>query len=253
LTIGFNIDFFMTKKKNKSLAISLKKVSKTYELHHEKPTFAEQILMRKEKEFFTALQSIDLSIYKGEKIGIIGKNGAGKTTLLKVIAGITTPNKGSVTTHGRVGSLIDLGAGFHPDLTGKDNVFLNGLLLGMSKQEVQQKYQSIVEFSGIGNFIDTPFYTYSTGMKLRLGFSVAVHADPDILILDEGINTGDEDFKHKALTKIGEFLKQKKTILIVSHWLEFLEENVNTFIWLEKGKVKMRGNKKVIEKYRQSF
>lgn len=240
-------------KKRTNIAISLKNVTKIYEIHHEKPTFAEQFVLNREKIFFTSLEEINLVIKRGEKIGIIGQNGAGKTTLLKIIAGITTPNKGQVKTYGRIGSLIDLSAGFHPDLTGKENIFLNGLLLGMHRDEIKQKYQDIVDFAGIGNFINTSFYTYSSGMKLRLGFSVAVHADPDILILDEGISAGDEDFKSKSLKKIEEFLKQKKTILIVTHWLDFLEKNVDKIIWIDQGKIKMSGDKKILKAYQKSF
>lgn len=240
----------MKVKKKDSLAVSLKKVTKQYQIHHEKPTFFERLLNTHRNDTFTSLDTVSLDIKKGDKVGIIGHNGAGKTTLLKVIAGITTPSSGKVTTTGRIGSLIDLSAGFHPDLTGRENIFLNGLLLGMSKQEIKDKLGEIIAFADIGSFIDAPFYTYSEGMKLRLGFSIAVHADPDILILDEGISAGDADFQQKSLNKIEEFFKAKKTILVVTHWLEFLEKNVNKIIWIENGKVKMQGTTKILDKYK---
>src|SRR5690606_20463507 len=132
------------------------------------------------------------------KIGIIGPNGAGKTTLLKIISGITTPTGGSVVVRGRVASLIELTAGFHPELTGEENVFLNGLIIGMTRKEIEKKYKKIATFSGLGKFMSTPLYTYSSGMALRLGFSIAVHSNPDILILDETVAVGDESFRKKA-------------------------------------------------------
>lgn len=180
--------------KNK-IAINLKDVTKSYILHHEKPTFVEDIIMRKRKENFLAINNISLKIKKGERIGIIGSNGSGKTTLLKLISGITIPTKGKVITNGRLISLIDLDAGFHPDLTGEENILLNGLILGLSKTEIIENYNKIIDFADIGKFIDSPLYTYSSGMRLRLGFAVAINANPDILVLDENISVGDEDFK----------------------------------------------------------
>lgn len=229
-------------KKKKDIAIELKNVTKRYVLHHEKPTFAENVIRRSQKEVFTALNDINLTIYKGEKVGIIGRNGAGKTTLLKIIAGITTPNSGQVITHGKIVSLIDLEAGFHPDLTGEENIFLNGMVIGMSKQEIRDKYQEIVNFADIGQFIDAPLYTYSDGMKLRLGFSVAVHADPDILILDEGFAAGDQNFQEKSRKKYEEFFRAGKTILVVTHWMEFLERNTRRIIQIENQTISKDGS-----------
>jgi len=234
----------------KEIAVQLSHVTKTYTLHHEKPTFIENVVKRSRSEQFTALDDVSLTIYKGEKVGIIGPNGSGKTTLLKIIAGITTPNFGTVKTNGKVVSLIDLEAGFHPDLTGEENIFLNGLLIGMSKQEIREKYQTIIEFADIGRFIDAPLFTYSEGMKLRLGFSVAVHADPDILILDEGMGVGDDDFFKKSSQKILEFLKQKKTVVIASHWLDYLKKNCKRIIWFKNGKIIKQGQQEVISSYK---
>ncbi|MGD9129364.1 MAG: ABC transporter ATP-binding protein [Candidatus Woesebacteria bacterium] len=235
--------------KKRKLAVSLQKITKIYTLHHEKPTFAENIIRRRRKEKFKALNKIDLKIYQGEKVGIIGANGSGKTTLLKIITGITTPSRGKVKTNGKIVSLIDLSAGFHPDLTGEENIFLNGLVIGMSKKEIKQKFKKIVEFADIGQFIDAPLYTYSAGMTLRLGFAVAVHSDPDILVLDENVAVGDERFRIKTEEKIDEFFEKKKTIVIVSHWLEFLKKNCERILWLEKGKVKRDGKKDILKSY----
>jgi len=220
---------------NQDLAIKLVGVSKTYQLHHEKPTLAENIVRKNKREMFTALKNVNLEIKKGEKIGMVGSNGSGKTTLLKIISGISTPTKGLVKTWGKVVSLIDLSAGFHPELTGRENVFLNGLLIGMGREEVRAKYGQITNFADIGEFIGAPMYTYSSGMKLRLGFSIAVAADPDILILDEGTAVGDEDFQHKSSQKIDEFFKQKKTIILVSHWMDYVREHCQKVVLMKNG------------------
>ncbi|MDZ4784526.1 MAG: ABC transporter ATP-binding protein [bacterium] len=236
-------------KSKKQTVIELDHVYKIYTLHHEKPTFVENVVKLGRKEQFTALEDINLRIYKGEKVGIIGSNGSGKTTLLKIIVGITRQNSGTVKIKGRIVSLIDVEAGFHPDLTGEENIFLNGLIIGMNKQEIRNKFEQIVKFADIGKFIDASLYSYSEGMKLRLGFAVAVHAEPDILILDEGISAGDKDFQKKSSKKIEEFFKKGKTILIVSHWLEYLEKNCDRIIWIGNGKIISEGNKEVLESY----
>jgi len=221
------------KKSQKKPAIVLKNITKIYTVHHEKPTFSEKLLYRSKTEKYTAINNLSLTIHKGEKIGLVGPNGAGKTTLLKIIAGITTPNSGSVQTYGKVVSLINLEAGFHPELSGQENIFLNGLILGMSRAEISQNYQSIIDFADIGSFIDAPFYTYSSGMKLRLAFSVAIHSDPEILLLDENIMVGDEYFQKKIEQYLHKIFKEKKTIIVVSHWMEFLERMCNKIISLE--------------------
>jgi ABC-type polysaccharide/polyol phosphate transport system ATPase subunit len=239
--------------KRKKKAVTLKSVNKKYVVHHDKPTFVERLLSKNKNVLFHALKNINLDIYKGQKVGIIGLNGSGKTTLLKLICGITTPNKGSVKIKGKIISLIELTAGFHPDLTGAENIFLNGLLIGMDKKEIKRKFDSIIKFADIGDFIYAPFYTYSEGMKLRLGFSVAIHADPDILVLDEGIVTGDKDFQNKSSQKIKEFFEAGKTIIIVTHLTEYLEINCNRIIWLEEGKIKSDGGTEVLSDYLSSF
>ncbi len=231
-----------------NIAIKLSNISKKYILHHEKPTLVESLL--KKKEEFWALKNINLEIQKGEKIGIIGANGAGKSTLLKIITGITAPTTGQIKTTGKIASLIDLEAGFEPDLTGEENIYINGLLLGMTKKQIKTNLKKIVRFSGIGKFIDSPLHTYSSGMKLRLGFSIAIHSNPDILIIDEVITAGDENFRKKSYKKIQEFFKDKKTILFVSHNLETIEWLCPRSLWIDKGRIKIVGrSKKVISQY----
>ena len=232
----------------KNIAINLKNVSKKYILHHAKPTLVESLF--KTKETFWALKNINLEVKKGEKLGIIGSNGAGKSTLLKIITAITVPTQGEVKAQGRIASLIDLEAGFEPDLTGEENIYINGLLLGMKKSEIKRNFDKIVRFSGIKKFIDTPLHTYSSGMKVRLGFSVAAFSRPDMLIIDEVITAGDEKFKKKAYQKIQEFSHAKKTILFVSHDLRAIEKLCPQTLWLDKGKIKALGpSQKVIRDY----
>lgn len=226
------------KKISKEIVISLSNIGKKYTVTHEKPTLVENVsraLHFQKKEEYWALQNVNLQIFKGEKIGFYGPNGAGKTTLLKIIAGISTPTTGTVITKGKVISLIDLEAGFHPDLTGEENIFLNGLIIGMSKEEIKKQFKKIVNFADIGQFINAPLYTYSQGMKLRLGFSIAAYASPNIILLDEGLVVGDQSFQKKISQKIDEFFLQKKTVIVVTHWLDFLRKNKFKIISLKKG------------------
>jgi ABC-type polysaccharide/polyol phosphate transport system ATPase subunit len=235
---------------NSNIAIELKNVSKIYEIHHEKPTLVEKFI-NSSPVSFVALKNINLKIRKGEKIGIIGPNGSGKTTLLKLIAGITSATVGNVKSYGRVVSLIDLEAGFHPELTGEQNIYLNGMIMGMKKDEITKQFRKIIDFSGIDKFLDIPLFTYSEGMKLKLGFSIAVHASPDILILDESMWAGDMEFQNKSSARLKDFFKMKKTILVVSHWLPYIKDNCDRVIYLEKGKIAKDGTKKIIEYYKK--
>jgi len=186
----------------------------------------------KKKEEYWALKNVNLTIHKGEKVGFYGPNGVGKTTLLKIIAGISAPTKGSVKTKGRIISLIDLEAGFHPDLTGQENIFLNGLIVGMSRDEIKEKLKQIIDFADIGDFITAPLYTYSSGMKLRLGFSVAIHAEPDVLLLDEIISMGDENFRKRTSQLMKKMFGNGTTLLLVSHSIQYLKENCNKLLVL---------------------
>jgi len=225
------------KKTTKDLVISLSNISKKYIITHEKPTLAEdvsRILRFEKKEEYWALRNVNLKIFKGEKVGLYGPNGIGKTTLLKIIAGISAPTEGKIKTEGRVVSLIDLEAGFHPDLTGQENVFLNGLIIGMHKNEIKEKFNRIVDFADIGDFITAPLYTYSSGMKLRLGFSVAIHSNPEILLLDEVINVGDENFRKKVWDILLKMFDEEITVLMASQWLEILKKHMSKIISLAK-------------------
>ena len=223
---------------DKNVSIKIEGVSKKYTLHHEKPTLVENISKRGHKEEFWALKDINLEIKKGERVGIVGPNGSGKTTLLEIIAGITSPTGGKVHTNGKLVSLIELSAGFHPELTGEENIYLNGMLIGMSKKEISSKLKKIISFADIGQFIDAPFYTYSEGMKLRLGFSVVAHTNPDIVLLDENMAVGDQEFRKKSYKKIRMFINQGKTVIIVSHFMDFVKANCDRALWLEKGNIK---------------
>lgn len=237
----------------REVAIKISKLKKKYTIRHEKPTFVGQMISRSRSNDFEALKGIDLTIFKGEKVGLVGTNGSGKTTLLKMICGISSPTTGTIKTFGKVVSLIELTAGFHPDLTGEENIFLNGLVIGMSNQEITEKYSEIIEFADIGQFIDSPLYTYSDGMKLRLGFSIAIHADPDVLIVDEGIMAGDEQFQLKSGNKIEEMFKANKTIVVATHFAKYLETHCDRIIWINKGEVHQDGGLEVINNYLSYF
>lgn len=188
------------------------------------------------KEEFWALKNIDLKIERGDVVGIIGSNGAGKSTLLKILSQITPPTEGEVVLRGRVGSLLEVGTGFHPELSGRENIFLNGAILGMKKREIEKKFDQIVDFAGIEKFLDTPVKHYSSGMYVRLAFSVAAHMEPDILIVDEVLAVGDAEFQKKCLGKMDEITKQEdRTILFVSHNLEAVRQLCSKTIVLQKG------------------
>lgn len=239
-------------KKTTDIAIQLTNVSKKYEIHHEKPTLVEKFVKGR-NETFWALRDINLTIGKGERVGVIGPNGSGKTTLLKIIAGITTPTSGSVKTNGKIVSLINLEAGFHPDLTGYHNIYLSGMLVGLSKKEIDTKLHAIINFADIKQFIDAPLFTYSEGMKLRLGFSIAINSNPDILILDEGFAVGDERFQKKVADAMQKLNASNKTIVIVSHWIKFVKNNFEKIIWIERGSMRAIGKKGVANQYIKTY
>lgn len=201
--------------------------------------FLPNLLSDTNQKSFWALKNINLRIKKGEKIGLIGPNGSGKSTLLKILAKISYPTKGDVKVTGKVATLLEVGAGFHPDLTGKENIFLSGSIMGMSLSEIKDKYRGIVEFSGVSKFLETPIKHYSSGMYMRLAFSVSVNLTWDILLLDEVLSVGDLDFQKKSLKKIKEFFNSDKTIIFVSHDLETMSEICERAILLKSGKVEM--------------
>src|SRR5438105_12465409 len=186
----------------------------------------------------------------GKTYGIIGRNGSGKSTALKLVAGITRPTSGTVSVTGRISALIELGAGFHPEISGRENVFINGIMLGLAKREVARRFDEIVEFAELQQFIDAPVKTYSSGMYMRLGFAVAIHVDPDVLLVDEVLAVGDEGFTHKCLDKFGEFKRRGKTILLVTHSLGLVERFCDEALWLDAGKVRGAGDpKRVVDAY----
>ena len=207
------------------------------------------------KEEFWALKDINFEVNKGEIIGIIGRNGAGKSTLLKILSKITPPTEGEIYLNGRVGSLLEVGTGFHPELTGRENIFLNGAILGMTRHEIAKKFDQIVEFAGIEKFLDTPVKYYSSGMYVRLAFSVAAHMEPDILIVDEVLAVGDAEFQKKCLGKMEEVTKSEgRTILFVSHNMSAIEKLCNRCILLKEGEVEMFGETRlVVKKYMNIF
>lgn len=203
---------------------------------------AKQIVGIETNEEFWALKDVNFEVQRGEVIGIIGKNGSGKSTLLKILSGITPPTKGEVHMHGRVASLLEVGTGFHPELTGRENIFLNGAILGMTKKEIARKFDDIVAFSGIEKFLDTPVKHYSSGMYVRLAFSVAAHMEPDILIVDEVLAVGDAEFQKKSLGKMEEVTeKEGRTILFVSHDMKAVEKICTKVIILNNGKIEFWG------------
>jgi lipopolysaccharide transport system ATP-binding protein len=195
---------------------------------------------------FWALQDINLSIEQGDTVGIIGRNGAGKSTLLKILSRTTSPTKGKIYTRGRIASLLEVGTGFHPELTGRENVYLNGAILGMSRKEVKSKFDEIVDFAEISEFIDTPVKRYSSGMYVRLAFAVAAHLDPEVLIVDEVLAVGDANFQRKCIGKMGKVAKDGRTVILVSHSMVMVESLTQKCLWLHNGKTKRLGDSKTV-------
>jgi lipopolysaccharide transport system ATP-binding protein len=192
-------------------------------------------------EEFWALQNVSLDVRPGEVVGVIGRNGAGKSTLLKILSRITKPTAGEVTLSGRVGSLLEVGTGFHPELTGRENIFLNGAILGMSRREILDRFDAIVEFAGTERFLDTPVKHYSSGMSMRLAFAVASQLEPELLLIDEVLAVGDGDFQKKCLGRMGDLATAGRTIVFVSHNLTAVRTLCQSAVWLERGKVIVRG------------
>jgi ABC-type polysaccharide/polyol phosphate transport system ATPase subunit len=236
-------------------AIEVSRVSKIYRRFSHRKQFAtlkSALLSRsliknlKPDETFTALNDISLTVPKGRTLGVIGRNGSGKSTLLKLVAGITKPSSGTVKVDGRISALIELGAGFHPEISGRENVFINGIMLGLSKREVAERFDEIVDFAEMKDFIDAPVKTYSSGMYMRLGFAVAIHVDPEVLLVDEVLAVGDEGFTHKCLDKFAEFKRRGRTILLVTHALGMVERFCDEALWLDAGRIKGSGDPKRI-------
>lgn len=220
-----------------------------------KSALLERSLVRglRPEDAIPALEDVSFEVAKGEAVGLIGSNGSGKSTLLKVVAGILKPTRGTMWVDGRVAALIELGAGFHPEISGRDNIFINGAILGLGRRQIERRFDDIVEFSGLEDFIEEPVKNYSSGMYVRLGFAVAIHTDPDVLMVDEVLAVGDEAFSHRCLRRIEEFLARGKTLLLVSHSLDLMEELCDRVLWLEGGTLRASGlPRRVVDAYRQS-
>jgi ABC-2 type transport system ATP-binding protein len=236
-------------------AVEIENVSKSFRLYHEKYTSLKERLIhlgRVPYEPFKALDDVSLSIEAGQTVGLLGHNGSGKSTLLKCVAGILQPTSGSVTTVGRLAALLELGAGFHPDLSGRENVYLNASILGMKKVDVDKVFDDIVGFAGLEQFIDTPVKHYSSGMYIRLGFSVAINVDPEILLVDEVLAVGDESFQRKCIDKVKTFQSEGRTIVVVSHAVELVRQLCHKAAALDHGKLVIAGDPNdVIREFRE--
>ena len=235
-------------------SIEISHVQKRFTLRHNRSLKELAVALVRGKglsDTFLALDDVSLTVQEGETVALLGFNGSGKSTLLKLISGVLQPDSGTIGTRGRVAGLIEVGAGFHPDLTGRENVLLNGAILGMSEKQVQQRFDDIVAFSEIEKFIDTEVKFYSSGMYLRLAFAVAVFTDPDIFIIDEILSVGDEPFQRKSLGRVKELSEEGKTLLVVSHDFDVVRKVCDRGVWIEHGRVRSDGPiDEVIEQFR---
>lgn len=235
------------------IAITFNSVSKTYGLKHgwsfagigeEMRRLGRRLVLQDKaaREYFWALKDVSFEMRRGETVGLIGANGAGKSTLLKILSRITSPSSGWFEVKGRLGALIEVGAGFHPELTGRENVYLNGAIMGMRKDEIDLKFDRIIEFAEIGQFLDTPTKHYSSGMEVRLGFAVAAHVDPDVLLVDEVLAVGDAAFQAKCLNKLAELKSQDRTIVLVSHNVANIVQHCDRVLWIDRGTLRASGD-----------
>ncbi|WP_416394420.1 MULTISPECIES: ABC transporter ATP-binding protein [unclassified Curtobacterium] len=225
-------------------AVTVDHVSKRFRMYKERNDSLKSMVMRGKKsvhEDFWALKDVSFEVPHGTTFGLIGKNGSGKSTLLKCLAKILWPEEGAITARGKQASLLEVGSGFHPELSGRENVFLNGSILGMSRKEVARKFDDIVSFSGVGHFIDQPVKNYSSGMYVRLGFSVAVAVTPDILVVDEVLAVGDATFQKRCRTKFKEMKEEGRTVILVSHSMNTVKDMCDEVAWLNEGELKMIG------------
>ncbi len=243
--------------KNNNNAIEIIGLSKQFKRIFDKPnTLKERLVFwnKSKVELIDILQDIDIEIKKGETVALIGTNGSGKSTLLKLMTKILYPNKGQLETNGKLTSLLELGAGFHPDFSGRENIYFNASIFGLTRKEIEAREQQIIEFSELGSFIDNPVRTYSSGMYMRLAFSIAINVDADILLIDEILAVGDQHFQEKCFKRLEELKNSDKTIVIVSHSLDVVKSLCNRAIWIYKGNLKLDGDPYyVIEKYLQQL
>lgn len=237
----------------KGNAIEVKNMTKSFKLFYDKPSTLKERLVfwnHKKAETRTVLDNINVEIKKGETVALIGVNGSGKSTLLKLMTKIIYPTKGTVETKGKLTSLLELGAGFHPDFTGRENIYFNASIFGLTRKEIDKRMADIIAFSELEEFIDNPVRTYSSGQYMRLAFSIAINVDAEILLIDEILAVGDQHFQDKCFQKLEELRDSDKTIVIVSHSLGVIEKICNRAIWINEGKIKSDGNvKKVIDEY----
>jgi ABC-2 type transport system ATP-binding protein len=222
------------------IAVSVENVSKSFRLYHERNQSIKSAIMRGRislHDDFKALKDVSFEVPTGSTFGLIGSNGSGKSTLLKCLSKIYYPETGSITMNGRMAALLEVGSGFHQELSGRENVFLNGSILGMSRKEIIRKFDEIVEFSGVADFIDQPVKNYSTGMYVRLGFSIAINVHPDILVVDEVLAVGDAEFQEKCRQKFAEFRAAGKTVILVSHSMDQVRDMCDKVAWLNRGEL----------------
>ena len=239
--------------KKEEYAIKVVNLTKEFKLFYDKPTTLKERLVfwnRKKEDSRTVLKNINLNIKKGETVALIGTNGSGKSTLLKLMTKIIYPTKGSLITNGKLTSLLELGAGFHPDFTGRENIYFNASIFGLTKEEIERRVDEIIEFSELGEFIDSPVRTYSSGMYMRLAFSVAINVDADILLIDEILAVGDQHFQDKCFAKLKELKESDKTIVIVTHSLDQVRKLCTRAIWIYNGEVRLDGKPdEVVDEY----
>lgn len=238
-------------------AVRVNDVSKRFRLYHERNQTLKSAILRgkaSRHEDFWALKDISFDVLEGHTHGLIGSNGSGKSTLLKCLAKIYWPTSGSIEYRGRMASLLEVGSGFHLELSGRENIYLNGSILGMSKKEIDAKFDEIVDFSGVERFLDQPVKNYSSGMYVRLGFSIAINVDPDILVVDEVLSVGDEEFQRKSFQKFLEFKRRGKTVILVTHTMPVVEDICDTVTWINQGHMMHTGPaREVVKKYQSSI
>ena len=230
-----------------SIAIEVHDLNKQFRRYHiNRPWTLQEAIQRglkgvRRTQYFWAIQKVSFTVLPGRVVGVIGPNGAGKSTLLRLIGGVGRPDRGTIKVHGRIGALLDLGAGFHPELTGRENVWINALIGGLTRQEMLQKFDSIVAFSELDEFIDYPLHTYSTGMQMRLAFAIAVHVDPEVLLIDEVLSVGDLSFQRKSLERISQFKAKGCTIVLVSHETSVIHDLCDEALYLRAGRLIAHG------------
>lgn len=238
---------------NKEVKIKVENVYKTFDVYLDKANSLKEKLLfwnRNNKETREVLKNINLTIKEGEAVALIGVNGSGKSTLLKLMTKIIYPNKGKVETYGKLTSLLELGAGFHPDFSGRENIYFNASIFGLTKKEIDDRLEQIIEFSELGTYIDNPVRTYSSGMYMRLAFAVAINVDAEILLVDEILSVGDQHFQEKCINKMKQLKNEGKTMVFVTHSLDSVKELCNRAIWLHNGEIRTDGKpEEVIEEY----